>query len=740
MGQPDFDPRQLRGDREAYDRYLAGMDASMRQKVALTAAHLLCTGRVADMGMGSGSGSHALAALYPSLHVVGVDMDPNMVAIAKEKYVLPNLEFVVGDVAEAIFEDGSLDGILDSSVLHHVTSFGGYRHQNAADCLAVQARALKTHGTLIVRDFLATEAGEAWLDVPADDGDDSSDPRRCSTAALLERLSHEWRCLSREPGFRLTREPVTPRDGWRRYRLEKRHATEFVLRKDYRDHWEAEVKEEYTYYTQVEFERVFASLGMRVLASTPLHNPWIVHRRFEGKIALREVDDGPMGWPPTHYFIVGEKVPVEEGVRFREAGAEEPPGYLEMMHYQHRHDRHVRDLVRRPYVTVDVVPFFETPRGLQVLARMSYPRPILASASTRSLDGSRPPHYVTEPLNVLQTDRSFGETVERMLSEHVAIAANSLRGFYPGATYYPSPGGTQEEVRSVLVHVDPVLVEERIPNVSGWSTSGRIRALAAEQVLRAAQVGALPDARLELCVYELLLQQRREPSAWIGDEIALRPTESLRVITDLRALQGRAPRRVFERVGRTHSAGFLSIRRSIFEELDAGDRLVASQPLEYVEPSRHSVNTIACALLARKGGEVFLGVVDDDLPAAQCFVGNSQLLVAPAWRIPRDVASETSALGWVLRRLTEVYGVTVGRAFGLGGRYYPSAGMSPEVVHPVAIEVLADGPGGEPIHWVTLASVAHHRGALLDGHLRIVAFRAAHALGLLVGRQEAGSM
>ena len=59
------DSRQRRGDLEAYQRYLRGMDVSMRQKVALTAAHLLGQGWVADMGMGSGLGSRALAALYP---------------------------------------------------------------------------------------------------------------------------------------------------------------------------------------------------------------------------------------------------------------------------------------------------------------------------------------------------------------------------------------------------------------------------------------------------------------------------------------------------------------------------------------------------------------------------------------------------------------------------------------------------------------------------------------------------
>src|SRR6476661_3308138 len=93
---------QDRGAADAYQRYLAGMDASMKQKVALTAAHLLCEGRIADMGMGSGQGSHALAALYPRLDVVGVDINPTMVALAAERHRLSNLSFVAGDIAQPV--------------------------------------------------------------------------------------------------------------------------------------------------------------------------------------------------------------------------------------------------------------------------------------------------------------------------------------------------------------------------------------------------------------------------------------------------------------------------------------------------------------------------------------------------------------------------------------------------------------------------------------------------------------
>lgn len=111
------DERQDRGTREAYERYLAGMDASMRQKVALTAAHLLGVGHVADMGMGSGAGSHALARLHPALRVVGVDLDPAMVSLARERYVAENLSFVVGDIAgfRVVPLAGPVQGALDDA-------------------------------------------------------------------------------------------------------------------------------------------------------------------------------------------------------------------------------------------------------------------------------------------------------------------------------------------------------------------------------------------------------------------------------------------------------------------------------------------------------------------------------------------------------------------------------------------------------------------------------------------------
>lgn len=728
----------------------------MRQKVALTAAHLLCEGRVADMGMGSGQGSAALAQLYPRLEVIGVDIDPTVVELARRAHQHPNLSFRLGDIATAVFPPESLDGIFDSSVLHHVTSYGGYRHENAADALAAQVRQLAPGGVLVVRDFVDPGPGMVLLDVPADDGDDSPDPRRASTAALLERFAREFRSLSPEPGFPLScvmsgprgAAPASspalpaPRPGWRRYRLAHKHAVEFVLRKDYRADWEAEVKEEYTYFSQAQFEALFARLGLRVLASTPLRNPWIVRNRFVGRFELRDESGALLPYPPTNYLIVGEKVKPGQGVAFRRKPAEHPQQFLRIEHHQDRRTGRVFDLAARPHPTIDIVPFFFSGDTAYVLARTSYPRPIARACreETPPLDGSGPADYLVEPIAVVQSELPVGHTVERTLERAAGVSPAAIQRMIPGTTYYPSPGGILEEVRSMLVEVEPTFVNAPSENVSGFGTSGRIRAIEARQLLRAAQVGGLPDARLELNVYDLLARFGLPFGPWIGDEIPLaggREGDAAVAIvqpTPLDALLARPSRRCFSRVDSSKSAGFLEVRRALFEEIAEGGHVVAARELEYVVPRPLGALTVSTALLARApSGEVVLGVDDDDLPAAQSFSGNSDILVAPAWRLPRDVRTLPAAEAFVRARLEAEYGVQAGEAVELGGAYRPSAGLTPELVQPLAFvvtAVAAPAPGpARRLHWVPLTALAAGREHLPDGHLRVVALRAAHALG-----------
>ncbi len=729
---------QDRGATFAYARYLAAMDASMRQKVALTAAHLLSVGDLADMGMGSGSGSHALASLYPGLSVVGVDVNPTMVEQARQVYALPNLRFVVGDVAAPCFPADSQEAILNSSVLHHVTSFNDYSYDAARAALRAQAAQLAPHGVLIVRDFPALGDEQVWLDLPTGDGSpDASDLEGCSSAALFERFAREFRSLRPEaargfPFRRLEGSPACPlAPGFRRYALSARHAAEFVLRKDYRTDWVLEVQEEYGTLTQAQYEELFASLGMRVLASTPLWNPWIVAHRFRGHFVWRAEGGAEVDWPPTNLLVVGQKVPAGEGVRIVEGPRQAPLGYLQLACYKDAAGT-VFDLVRRPGATVDVLPWFVDERDqLCVLARRGYPRPIPAvdPGETARLDGVSPACYLTEPLNVQQGDRALGVAVEELLARYHAIGREGIRRFEPGGSLYPSPGGLQEEARAVFVEIAPCSVQTPLANASGFSSAGQLRALEACQLLRAAQVGALPEARLELLTYGLLARRGRSPGPWIGEAIALESPPQAAPFADLDELLARPSRRAFVPVPSRETSGFLEVVCARFRELDAAGEEVAARPLEYALPRPLSWNTLAVAPLRNLAEGIALGVDDTDLPAAQCFAGNSELLVAPAWRLPHEVRGMRAARAWVAERLAAEYGLRIGRFWSLGGRYHPSPGATPEVVFPLACEVLAAEEGRSRLRWVSLRALA--ATPVRDGHLRVVAQRAAHALGLL---------
>src|SRR5215510_2190961 len=182
--------KQDRGNKAAYEAYFAGMDASVQQKVALTTAHFPSRGKVADMGCGSGRGTYDLACLYHDLELTGIDINPASVERAAEIYSRPNARFVAGDISEMVFPAEALDGILDSSVLHHVTSFNSYDLNKVRRTLDNQVAQLSTGGVIIIRDFVIPDGpDEVYLDLPTGDGAEQGPVKQLSTSALFRQFA-----------------------------------------------------------------------------------------------------------------------------------------------------------------------------------------------------------------------------------------------------------------------------------------------------------------------------------------------------------------------------------------------------------------------------------------------------------------------------------------------------------------------------------------------------------------------
>jgi SAM-dependent methyltransferase len=101
--------------------------------------------RILDLGCGFGHLTLALHDLYPTATVVGVDRNPDAIAVARQHPLLPpSVSFVVGDIQEAL-PPGPFDLIYASLVLVHVPAL--------ARVVAHIAAALAPGGTVWVKDL-----------------------------------------------------------------------------------------------------------------------------------------------------------------------------------------------------------------------------------------------------------------------------------------------------------------------------------------------------------------------------------------------------------------------------------------------------------------------------------------------------------------------------------------------------------------------------------------------------------
>lgn len=107
---------------------------------------------VADIACGEGYGSYLLSKIAVS--VTGIDIDPNTIETATEKYKKANLNFLKGDVNAIPLKDQSIDLLVSFETLEHVSD-----HELL---LKEFKRILKPEGVLV----LSTPDRKYYSDIP----------------------------------------------------------------------------------------------------------------------------------------------------------------------------------------------------------------------------------------------------------------------------------------------------------------------------------------------------------------------------------------------------------------------------------------------------------------------------------------------------------------------------------------------------------------------------------------------
>ena len=115
--------------------------------LAKVVADLPQDGTVADVGAGTGSFAIALATARPDASVLGIDGDGGVLDRARQKPGAEAVEWRAGLAGDLTLEDGAVDAVVMSLLLHHLAPAA--KHAALADA----RRVLRASGELHVADW-----------------------------------------------------------------------------------------------------------------------------------------------------------------------------------------------------------------------------------------------------------------------------------------------------------------------------------------------------------------------------------------------------------------------------------------------------------------------------------------------------------------------------------------------------------------------------------------------------------
>lgn len=699
---------QAAKDGHARERLVIEMPEFIQKKAALISAHFLLPAgsRIVDMACDTGEVTYALALLNPRTEIIGIDRDPKSIEFARKTYRLPNLSFRQTDIGIPDLEDESVDGIINSNVLHRVYSHWGYNADEVFNLLERQIRKLKVGGTMLIRDYMLPGDDEFVLlelpNVPSR----GMDPRSLSDADLLVQFSQTARPMAEGCEGFFIEELMPRREGTRLFRLMHKWALEFIHRKNSRANWEQELKDEYTFATHQDFRREFARLGMRMVFSAPYWNPWVVKNCFKGRFQLYTEDYVPMGSPATNYFIVSQKVGDKQSLVLEERRpSQKPVGDLQIMIVRDKQSGQLHELVKRPGEYCDIVPYRITPDNrIVIYVRSGYPRPIVNAVhrGSHNIDGKKWSGHLIEPITMDTVNMTDDvEENRKMIFDHVrgyaGLRPKTDESWYVGETYFPSPDRIDEVI-------EPVFVEVENPQKTMWPIQkdtevnfteiGTITELDAADILLAAQVGLLPEPRLELHVFELMSRYQINLPRWIGETIPLpsgppvKPEDPEDILEDVDPAE-------FEE----EKKGAITLKpvKSVFVEegkVGRGTRGLSAQDIEFIVTEDGIENIAVVIPLTRDWDDnLLIALQPKILPVPNRMGGDGVMLNAPSFVLPKDVRSIEDAKVFLANK----FRVPVEQVMPLGESYFTHTGVTPQRVYPFVVS--SPDMGGAGPNW-----------------------------------------
>lgn len=111
---------------------------------------------VIEIGCGNGAGAKVIKNYFALKKVVASDLDPRLVAVAKNRTQDSGISFEVADATKLPYKDNSFDAAFEYITIHHISA------PNWNRCIDELHRVLKTNGKLFVYDVAIESFDTFW--------------------------------------------------------------------------------------------------------------------------------------------------------------------------------------------------------------------------------------------------------------------------------------------------------------------------------------------------------------------------------------------------------------------------------------------------------------------------------------------------------------------------------------------------------------------------------------------------